>query len=83
MKNPGFKKGDIIKSLKSYPCIVLEVSYGFQNYTIWVVDPTYPGDPSWLKCQWPIADDEKVSGIPKKIGRIHPEFIDLFLGDLK
>jgi len=77
-----FEKGDIIQASNTYPCIVAGVSsIPAEIYTVWVINPNLPHDSKYSKDEWDIAGDMRVSGgIPKKVGSVHPEFVDLFLG---
>ena len=76
-----FEKGDVIQASNTYPCIVVGVSsIPTETYTVWVINPTFPYDLKYLKAGWDIVDDEGKSGIPEKVGSVHPEFVDLFLG---
>lgn len=81
--NQRFKKGDIIRTSATHPCIVLGESSGSDPkwvvYDIFVVDPTFSAGIKCLYCRWDMDED---IFHPKKVGEIHPEFVDLFLGEL-
>ena len=77
-----FKKGDIIKAPLKYPYVIIGLDPGSEAecvaYLIYVIDSHFPFDSRYLRDTWDLKED--TGGAPKKIGSIHPGFVDLFLG---
>jgi len=74
-----FKTGDIIQASDTLPCIVIIAGLGTDEvYDVYVLDSTFNLDVKYLRDTWDLHDGKPV---PRKIGSIHPEFVDLFLGD--
>ncbi len=76
MGEPRFKKGDIIQSPTTYPCIVIGWVSEPEVYNVCVINPTFSCKFDYSICHWDLRED---SGIPKRVGGIRPEFVDLFL----